>query len=504
MKTEIEIPFGMNPVDFFNFNIPFEEIFKDCKNCHMKSPHEACFPNPEDITTDLNKTTFLYDALTSIIIVNQKNEFNIAPGSTLSKFMLFSIVKFKNNYRAAMSHIEISLMKLEVAYCRVGCDWFKVFNKKNRYGGSDVVLKGWKKDELKEDHTKNILKVIPKYDDFIIIPDNKDYVSVHDNCYNLYCKFPHELDNNNITEEDIPHTTNFLRHIFKEHYDIGLKYFKVLYERPQQHLPILVLVSEDRVTGKTTFLNFIKMIFGENSVMVSPFDLMDKYNDSYASKNIIMTDETVFEKKHATEKLKYLSTTKYISVSQKYVQHYSLPFFGKIIMCTNKEKDFINIDSKEVRFWIRKIDVINGKKNVNIENDLFSEIPKFIKFLTHMAPIDYTRSRMVFTEQEIETDSLKDIKNESKSGLHKELELMIDDFFNNNTAKEFLATAKDIKEHWFPTDKNISRSYILKVITQEMKLKTEKNQRYFPFSQISVTEKVGRPFLFKIENVTQL
>lgn len=40
-----------------------------------------------------------------------------------------------------------------------------------------------------------------------------------------------------------------------------LDYLQLLYLYPIQKLPILLLVSEERNTGKSTFLNFLKAIF---------------------------------------------------------------------------------------------------------------------------------------------------------------------------------------------------------------------------------------------------
>jgi hypothetical protein len=36
----------------------------------------------------------------------------------------------------------------------------------------------------------------------------------------------------------------------------------------------------------------------------------------------------------------------------------------------------MRIDQEEIRFWVRKIKLIKGAKNTNIETDLFNEIPK--------------------------------------------------------------------------------------------------------------------------------
>lgn len=500
MKKEIEIPFGINPVDYFNFYGSFTDIFKDCKNVFMKSDTEACFPNPDDPTSDMNKPTFILND-NGYIYVSQSNQYNLSTGVVVSKFMLLSIIKFKNDYRAAMGYIEYEFMKLDIPYCRVGVDYFKMVNKKNRNGGIDTILKGWKKEEMKEDHTKNIIKVLPRYDDFVIVPDNKNYKSVYDNCYNLYHKFPHEPYNGRVSASHIPHTINFLKHIFGDQFELGLIYLKVLYDHPKQPLPIIVLVSEDNKTGKSTFINFIKLIFGENAISISPHDLTDTFNDSYATRNIILIDETFFEKKNATDKLKYLTTAQYITVSTKFVQKYSIPFFGKIIMCTNKETDFTQIEQKETRFWVRKVNEINGKRNTNILNDLFEEIPKFLTYLNQMPEVDLSHDRLVFTEAQTHTSSLDRVKEESKHSLQKEIDILVNDFFENNNVDFFLADAKDIKETWFLKETGISRNYIRTVLSEKMKLPvSSKSKRYIPFDpqepgQIK-PDKSALPFLF--------
>lgn len=500
MKQKIEIPFGMNPVDWFNFYGSLKDVFKEETSAHFKSDIEVCLPNPEDLS-DQNKPTFVLNSSGNINVM-LPCKFKIASGSIISKFMLLSIVRFKNDYRSAMSHIEYEYMNLNIPYCRVGVDYFKIINKKNRNGGTDVILKGWKKDEIKEDHQgKNVFKVMGKYDDFIIVPDNKNYIAVQENCYNLYHKFPHEPHPSPVSLSDIPHTSNFLKHIFQEHFHLSLQYFKVLYDYPMQPLPIIVLVSEDNKTGKSTFINFIKMIFGENAISISPHDLTDTFNDSYATKNLILIDETFFEKKSATDKLKYLTTAQHITVSTKFVQKYSIPFFGKIIMCTNKERDFTQIEEKETRFWVRKVPEISVKKNTNILNDLFDEIPKFLKYLNQMPAVDTKQDRLVFTEQQTHTVFLDHVKEESKVSLHKEIEILIHDFFENNPVDYFLADAKDIKEEWFLKETGTSRNYIRSVLSHKMKLPVStKTKRYTPFKTADPSmidkDKSAFPFLF--------
>ena len=491
------IPLKLHPVSYFDFYGVFKDIFRHEKEetCSVLSDTTAAFLDPLNPSpSDLKNPTYKLEP-SGLVTVLRNNPHDLAKGSIVSKFILLTAVRYKGDYRAAESFVMYKLMELDVPYFRVAKDYYKLIEKDNRYGGTDKTFKAWSKDTISDDHGKSILKLIPKYDDFTIVPDNTNFTTVHKNCYNLYSPFAHEPATPKVTAHDIPHSIGVLKHIFGEHYEHGLRYLKCLYQHPKQILPILVLVSEERVTGKTTFMNWLQMIFGDNSISINPESITSQFNATYATKNLILIDETVMEKSTGVEKLKSIATAKTITVNQKHIQGYTVPFFGKIVMCTNKERDFMRIDKAEVRFWIRKINSITGKKNIKIEDDLFTEIPAFLRFLTQLPELDFTRSRMLFTDEEISTSHLQEVKEESRSQLYKEIAIMIDDFFHNSDAPCFEATALDIKKEWFPRDHNYSRAYILKVLTQEMKLKTEKNKRYQPFNKVVMSESpVGRPF----------
>lgn len=486
----------LNPIDWFNFFGSFISIFENIKDCNKKSETEICLYNPKNpAAKDLQEPTFILKD--DFVYCKKINEFDIPKGQKLSKFMLLTAVKFKGDYFSAMSYVSYQLQKNEIPYIRVGVDYFKVIKKKDRYGSEAEILKAWKKDEIKQDHSKQLLPFIFKFDDFCLIPDNLNYHPVNNNCYNLYSKFMHEPYDGDVKFTDIPNTIEVMNHIFGEQVMLGLQYLKVLYEYPKQILPVLVLVSTERETGKTTFLNWISMIFGNNSVLISPDELTNSFNSSYASKNIVMVDETIIEKSTSVEKLKSLATAKSISVQQKFVSSYSIPFYGKVIICTNKEKDFMKIDEEEIRFWIRKINPITGGKNTNIESDLYNEIPLLLKYLESMPDVDFSKSRMVFTAEQIKTNSLNEVKEESKSSIRKDLEYLIDDLFcNNDSIDEFFATPKDIKDKWFSKNNNISISYISKILREEMKLIPENMMRYNSFAEIELNKITGKPYKF--------
>lgn len=96
------------------------------------------------------------------------------------------------------------------------------------------------------------------------------------------------------TEGEFPHFESLVRHIFGEQYDLGIDYLQLLYLNPVQKLPILLLVSEERNTGKTTFLNFLKAIFQENATFNTNEDFRSQFNADWAGKLLIVVARYFF------------------------------------------------------------------------------------------------------------------------------------------------------------------------------------------------------------------
>ena len=497
-----------SPENWFNVNGNFKSIFEGDTSVSSLNDTEYRGTDTTNMSVGL---IFRHKPHTSTtagyVEVFKNNNWKIPLGVT-TLFGLLTEIKFKGDWNAAQSYVNYYLMGTKSPYIRIGTDYFKLISKDNQYGGTLKFTKRWTKQEITDDHGKAFLSLIPKYDDFIIVPDNKNYHPVIKNCFNLYSEFTHKASTETVSESDIPITIDFLKHIFQEHYDLGLIYMKVLYEKPTQKLPILCLVSETNETGKTTFINFLEMIFGGNYVLVSPDDLTKNFNSNFATKNIIAAEEAFVEKSAGVEKLKSLSTGKSIQMARKFIDDQSLPFFGKIVLCTNMVKDFMRIKSKEIRFWVREVPVIEGKKNNLIESQLFDEIPKFLKFLEQQPDIDYNNgSRMILTDKQIFTKALENVKSESRSWLFKDIDILICDYFDCNPhLKSFMASPKDIKEEWFAHNNQVNVSFIKKVLSDEAGLKqtiskSGKSIRYYRFGRdnegsLSRDYKTGTPYEF--------
>lgn len=485
--TKPEYDQSLDPVTYFNQHRSWQDVFQNAKHSYYKSETEILM-----VTDNGNEPA----VVTPLTLTPPKGNLLKLPSRPLTRFSLYNLIHFSGNYRAAMSNIEWKWLNKEIPYIRVGTDYFRIFAKTDRYGIDRITLKPWKKDEIKSDHGQALLKYIHRYNDFVIQPNNISYERSVDECFNLYAPFPHVPYDGQVLDTDIPVTLNFMTHIFGDQLQQGLKYMKALYEHPKLPLPVLCLVSAERQTGKTTFNNYINILFGDNFVLINPEDLLSSFNASYATKNIICIDETVIDKTHSIEKLKSIATAKTINVNQKHVSNYAVPFFGKVIISTNKETDFIKIDQEEIRFWIRKIKSINTI-NTNIEQDLIAEIPMFLTFLRSLPAIDTTRSRMVLTAEEIYNNELATVKQESQSSLYKELTILLEDHFQQNpTATQCHCNGKEIKDRWFHNNHSVSASYICKVIKQEFKIES-KQYRYSPFNGDPMVKKNSYAFCFE-------
>lgn len=440
-----------------------------------------------------NKPMIVYENGNFMAVMD--NDLGLPVGELYSPFRMLVEFIYKKNYHRAIWFIVYELMNNKTPYIRVGVKYYKVIQKKDRNSILRTELKVWDKTTLVDDYGSKILAKIPNYDDFTIEPDNKTFNQIRGNNYNLYAPFEH-TPADSFKEDDLPWTNKLMKHIFGEQLELGFMYLKVLYDLPTQKLPILVLISEERGTGKTTFLDFLELLFGANTVVINPQDIANSFNGAYATSNIIMIEESRFESVQATEKLKNLATQKKIMVNTKFVQQYSIPFHGKLIITSNDENKFSKVDDSEIRYWVRKIPTLTGKANHGILNDLKNEIPYLLAKLNSMPEIDTSKSRMVFDSAAIQTEALQIVKRESRSSLMKELELLFDSHSAENPGiYKFEFIAKDLKEAWFNNNPRIEINYINSVLSREMKLERGQMKRYNPLG-ISNSKRSGTPYEF--------
>ncbi|WP_053969824.1 primase-helicase family protein [Mangrovimonas sp. ST2L15] len=358
-------------------------------------------------------------------------------------------------------------------YTRIGTEYYKKIVVPLHSGDSYNALTRWKKSEIITDEGKDFLQEIPKFDGFCLIPSNNNYQQIIGNFYNRYEKIEHQF-----CEGKFNKTLGFLKHIFGEQLSLGMDYLTILWQKPTHILPILCLVSSDRKTGKTTFLNYVKLIFQNNMTINKNEDFRSKFNSDWANKLVIAVDEVLLDKKEDSERLKNLSTSTTFKMESKGIDKAENPFFGKFILCSNNEENFIRIDESEIRYWVRKIpSLTDDNENPDLLEDLKKELPYFVNHLNNRKITSKRRTRMWFTKEEIYTEALSTLVHGNRSQLDKEIkELILDDFvkFEQDEMKYSLS---DLVEKLTKNNIRVSTSKVSEVVKKIFKVES-KNGSY--------------------------
>lgn len=117
-----------------------------------------------------------------------------------------------------------------------------------------------------------------------------------------------------------------------------------------------------------------------------------------------------------------------------------------------------------------------------------------------MPDIDRTKSRMVFTYEQLKTDALTLVKRESLPALHKDIAILLDEHcLNNDRIENIYFTATGVKKLWFNFNSKIEINYINRILKTSMKLKKiSKVERRVPFQTNSTIDPPlsGRYFVF--------
>ena len=367
-------------------------------------------------------------------------------------------------------------MKDSHFYIRVGTTYYKLIERPQISGDKITSLVKWSRETIVQDHGKKIIYDIPKYDGFCCIPNHLKYQKTIENFYNIYNEIPHQPSISRVSVDEIPFSISFLQHIFGNQVDLGLDYLKILLENPTQILPILCLVSKERATGKTTFLKWMKEIFGRNMTYIKGDSFNSQFNSDWASMLLIAIDEVFFDRKEITERLKYLSTTNKDKLENKGKDREEIDFFGKFILCSNNENNFIQIDENEIRFWVLKINPIKLENTEFLQN-LISEIPQFLSFLIHRKFYSQKKSRMWFSPDEIKTKALQKLVFKNGNKLEAKMVELLYEFFESNEVQEISVVPQDILNilNRMFRQLNFSRNDVRTILKDKWKLEPQKN-----------------------------
>ena len=324
----------------------------------------------------------------------------------------------------------------EKHYIRVGTQYYKHIVEEDHDGNKEVSLQKWSLDTIKTDYAnpKEFIKMIPKYDSFCNIPENdpeKYRQSIHSEksgyrsvLYNLYRPLDYDAKEGEWRSINV-----FLHHIFdyknlkgQPMYEMALDYLQMIYLHPSQHLPILCLVSRERETGKTTFLNLMHTIFGENMRSLDSERISSQFNGSWAGKLLVGVDESVIDSDKPTvvNRLKMIATNRTIPIERKGQDAAEIANFAKLILCSNDVSYLLKIDEEETRYWVIEVGSIK-EKDPHMAERMEAEIPAFLHYLKHRTMFYAERTRLWFDSEDYATEALKKIQERTGNVLWQNL-----------------------------------------------------------------------------------
>ena len=349
-------------------------------------------------------------------------------------------------YNAAEDKV-IRAMPLAIRdFIRVGDDYFEMIKVPNiRTDVLEIKLAPRRKGTIVDDFGKCQLVNVRKFKAFVNKPSHIDYKAIINDCYNLYQPINYVAEPN----RPWPHIQKLMEHIFGEQVELGYDYMQLLYLKPMQILPILCLVSQERGTGKTTFLDLLRETFGNNAIIVGNSEITSEFNALVSGKLIVGVDETSLEDNtKVTERLKMMSTAKKVPMQRKGKDHEEIENFTKYVLCSNNETRFIYTQEDEVRFWVRKIEPIPEEDAIpDILPILGEEIPGFLSFLlSRQMHIREPQSRMWFSPADIETEALIKLKQNQQPKPVKAIKDRIHDLFLEFPAEEYLVSVNILKQ----------------------------------------------------------
>jgi hypothetical protein len=355
--------------------------------------------------------------------------------------------KFKRKrYQYDQEAKEVKFVRHEDAdkFMRIGPDWVKVITKLNKYGEKEEEIVPWKISEITRDYRKfpDFLEQVQKYDDFCNEPNwNGKYQRVHEGCFNLCEPLPWKP-----VEGDISNSRKFLKHIFQgkgdlilsdaglieredailgDAFTVALDYLTIMLKHPKHMLPVPILVSMENGTGKSTFLKWMQQIFKSNMCILGNEQFKMKFNGHYITKFIIAIDEGFLEvdKKAEKERLKQLVTADSAYMENKGMNVRKIPYYGKLMICSNDADRVMKIDDGESRWFVVKVPVISKDgMDPDLEVKLKNEVEAWLHFLQNRTIFHPRVNRLWFDPEWFITEQFRLIVETTKNRVDRVFE----------------------------------------------------------------------------------
>ena len=276
-------------------------------------------------------------------------------------------------------------------------------------------------------------------------------------------------------EGEFPHIDRLLAQVFgRENMTRAYDYFSLAWQKPNQMLPVLVLISRENGTGKSTFLHFIERFSSGNAVILGE-DALDNQFNSYITKAFVMVDEMRNGRRHMS-KIKQLATASSMELNLKGIQQQSVHTFAKLILAGNDVDKIIAADKYDQRYWVRELQEIPQTEWVaDFDDRLREEIPAFAQFISTRKIETPKTSRMWFSHEDLKTAALENIVRHSRSRCLKDIMDFANRYAEERDVDSIQATVKDIQQYFRQVNIKHCDRDILKALREELGLRNREN-----------------------------
>ncbi|RDB05613.1 DUF5906 domain-containing protein [Runella aurantiaca] len=374
-------------------------------------------------------------------------------------------------------------------FVRVGDDYYEAYHKPDKEERMELVFDKRKKSTITDDYGKDATQFIKRYKGFCLVPSHHNYRREINQCYNTYYPLTHQPQ-----AGSIENSLSLLRHIFGERIEFAVDYMQLLYQRPAQLLPILLLQSKERETGKSTFGQWLRDIFETNSVKLGNADLQGDFNSSFMEKLLIVVDETSLERKTTSEAIKRMSTeVGKVIVKKKSVAEYETDWIGKFVFCTNNVGTSLYIGKGETRYAVFTVPPFpKEKKDPDMLAKLREEIPAFLHHLQGRT-LHYPKiGRMYFDFEVYKTDELDEAIEANIPIVEREIRTYIQDCFDTwPYLKELFFTPKDLVDELKENSKFIDHVSVVRTLKNDLEYLPSKESVRYQFYSIRVFSQIS-------------
>jgi len=343
----------------------------------------------------------------------------------------------------------------EYRYIKVGDDYYQRLIEYDIFTKSTTpVYKRRKRQELATEGVA--IGSIERFNDWIIEPSHLQYRRTIEiphggetyRFFNYYQPLPYTpkafdlpeafyRDPVNFDYEKIPEIANiarFFKHIFdfetyrNRYLTIGWDWVALCYLQPTQRMQALALVSSEEGTGKSTFINLMLALFGQNATKTEASRIASNFNAMSAGKVLQCVEETKDEKGGIENRLKDLITAYEQVMEAKHQDAKVVKAFCKYVFASNHEEGFMKVGSATTRFFVMKVKPIR-QKITDFEEKMYLEIPYLLHFLQKRGVITQKSDRLYFDPKLLENEALLKLRQASKDQVQQVMEELFSALF---------------------------------------------------------------------------